>query len=206
MKNCGIALETLADYRDGRADADTAARIQAHLERDCIHCRQELDWLQRTAATLRASQEVKVPERSLARAHSLFRERFRAEVKQSPLASWLAQLQFDSRRSSLSMSGARSGAREGIQLVYSTVLYDIDLFQEPAGQGKWHLTGNVLPRAGEEIIVPDEIVLLSRDGSRRSFSPENEEFHLPSIPEGEYDVLFRLAPGEITIRSIGIGM
>ena len=205
MKNCGITLETLADYREGRADAGTTQQIRAHIDRDCPHCRQNLVWLQRTAETFREAHTVKVPEAALTRAHSLFRERFRPAPAPNPLLSWLARLQFDSRQSMPALAGARGAKREGVQLVYSTNVHDIELFQEPAEPGNWYMIGQVMPREGDAVIVLQEIVLTERNGSRLIFKPESEEFHLPSVPAGLYEIALRLAGGEITIPDVGIG-
>jgi hypothetical protein len=205
VKHCGIALETLADYQDGRADQATAEQVVTHLDQDCAHCLQNLSWLQHTRETLREAHAVTAPEAALARAHAIFRERFRPAPTSNALLSWLASLQFDSRRSAPALAGARGGKREGVQLVYTTENHDIELFQEPAEQGKWYMIGQVMPREGEETIVPQEIVLTERGGSRLTFHPEAEEFHLPAVPEGLYEISLRLAEGEIKMTDVGVG-
>ncbi len=206
MKRCGIAFETLADYHEGKADASVSARIREHLDRDCLHCRQNLAWLERATGTLREAPFVQVPEAALERARALFRERYPSPATlPNPLFAWLAQLQFDSRSSAPMLAGARGMKREGVQLVYSTEVHDIDLFQELSGEGTWYLIGQVMPRDGEATIVPQEVVLTERGGNRLTFAPESGEFHLPAIPEGIYDIALRLADGEITLPGVGIG-
>ncbi len=208
MKRCGIAFETLADYHEGKAEAGATAQIREHLDRDCPHCRQNLAWLERAEVTLRQAQPVQVPEAAMEKARALFREQFRPAVTASapnPVFAWLASLQFDSRSSTLALAGARGGKREGVQLVYSTEVHDIDLFQEPNAQGSWYLIGQVMPRNGETSIVPSEIVLTEQNGSRLTFTPEGEEFHLPAVPEGIYEIALRLAEGQITLPNVGVG-
>ncbi len=205
MKLCGIALETLADYQEGRADERAAAQIREHLDRDCVHCRQNLAWLQNATTTLREAHMVQVPATALTRAGAIFRERFRPTVVPNPLLSWLASLQFDSRNTLPALAGARGAKREGVQLVYTTNRHDIELFQEPTGQGNWVMIGQVTPREGDAVLIPYEIVLTERGGSRLTFTPQSEEFHLPSIPGGLYDIALRLTDGEITLPDVGVG-
>ena len=205
MNRCGIALETLADYQAGRADEKTAVQIREHLDRDCVHCRQYLAWMERTVTTLRQAHAVQVPERALTRAGAIFRDRFRPAVVANSLTSWLARLQFDSRSLSAAPAGARGAKHAGVQLVYTTSLHDIELFQEPNGRGDWVMIGQVMPREGDATIVLSEIVLTERNGTRLTFTPETEEFHLPAVPAGLYEIALRLRAGEITIPDVGIG-
>jgi hypothetical protein len=206
VKNCGIALETLADYQEGRADASSAEQIRVHLDQNCAHCLQNLVWLQHARETLREAHTIQVPETALKRAHSIFREQFRPVVASNPVLSWLAALQFDSRRNSPTLAGARGAKHDGIQLVYTTNVHDIELFQEPAGQGNWYMIGQVMPREGTATIIPNEIVLTERNGSRLTFRPDTEEFHLPAIPRGLYEIALRLNEGEITMPDVGVGL
>lgn len=200
----------MADYQEGRLDERAAAQVREHLEQECLSCRQNLAWLQRTSTTLRQAHTVQVPRSALTRAHSLFRERFRPAdavpaSSSNPFTAWLARLQFDSRNSMPALAGSRGAKREGTQLVYSTDIHDIDLFQELNAQGGWYLIGQVMPREGTAIIVPIEIILTERDGSRLAFIPQSEEFHLPSVPQGVYEISLHLADGEITLPSVGVG-
>lgn len=206
MKRCGIAFETLADYHEGKAEAGAAAQVRQHLDRDCLHCRQNLAWLERAVGTLRQTQPVQVPESALGRARALFRQRYPSPVAiPNPLFSWLAQLQFDSRSSAPMLARARGMKRDGVQLVYTTEAHDIDLFQEPSEEGTWYVIGQVMPRNGDATLIPQEIIMTERGGSRLTFAPDSGEFHLPSIPEGMYEIALRMRDGEITLPGVGIG-
>jgi hypothetical protein len=206
VKHCGIAMETLADYHEGRADASSAEQIRVHLDQNCAHCLQNLAWLQQAKETLREAHAVQVPERALTRAHAIFRERFRPAVVPNSGLSWLASLQFDSRRNSPALAGARGAKHDGIQLVYTTNVHDIELFQEPAEQGNWYVIGQVMPRESTATIIPQEIILTERNGSRLTFRPNAEEFHMPSVPRGLYEIVLRLGMGDITMPDVGVGL
>lgn len=205
VKRCNIAFDTLVDYTDGRLDANATARLRDHLASGCSACEANLAWLSSATQTLREAHRIQVPDRLLNRAAALYRERFPAPTPAAAPARplWPAQLRFDSR--SLGLAGARGAAAEAFELVYSTGTHDIELFQEPLEQGRWYLIGHVLPEAGDEIIVPEEVTLTAVDGERIVISPEAEEFHLPSVPAGRYDMSLRLAAGEIVLEGVGIG-
>lgn len=205
MKQCGLAFESLADYQEGRADADTVEQVRVHLDRNCAQCLQNLAWLQSARENLRQAYAVQTPEAALTRAHAIFRERFRPASAPNPVLSWLASLQFDSRRNAPVMAGARGAKRDGIQLVYTTNVHDIELFQEPAEAGNWYMIGQVMPREGDAKIVLKEIVLTERSGSRLTFTPDSAEFHLPAVPRGLYEIALRLTEGEITMPDVGVG-
>lgn len=206
MKPCGIAMEALADFQDGRAEASVAERVREHLDRNCPHCLQNLAWLQHAKETMREAHEVLVPEAARTRAHAIFRERFRPEAKANPVLAWLATLQFDSRRNAPTLAGARGARHSGVQLVYTTNIHDIELFQEPGEQDNWYMIGQVMPRESIESIVPREIVLTERGGAQFTFRPESEEFHLPAIPKGLYEIALRLPEGVITMPDVGVGI
>lgn len=206
MKHCGIAVETLADFQEGRAEERAAEQVRLHLDRNCAHCLQNLAWLQQTRETLREAHAVAVPETALTRAKAIFREQFRPTPVVHPIRAWLATLEFDSRRNSPTLAGARGAKRDGIQLVYTTSVHDIELFQEPGEQGNWYMIGQVMPREAPDRIIPQEIVLTESGGARLIFRPDAEEFHLPAVPKGLYEIALRLAEGVITMPDVGVGL
>ena len=201
VKRCGISFEALADYNDGRADENAAEEIRRHLSADCGHCRENLEWLRRAAQTMRAASEIQVPQTLVSRLHDVYADRFRMPVRKS----LLARLTFDSR-STPAFAGARGAAAEPVRLNFSTDLHDIDLWEEPAGPGRWYIIGQVLPREGAEVLQPEEIVFTSADGSRITVTPELPEFHLPSVPTGTYEVAVRLADTELLMRDVSVGI
>lgn len=201
MKRCGISFETLADYQDGMADVEASVQVRAHLDAGCAHCREILAWLNTSAVTLREAQRVQVPQTALDRAYVLFRERFRAPER----ISWLARLQFDSHRGLPALAGARGARPEGFQLIYSTDAHDIELFQEPTEAGTWYVIGQVMPREGDGTIVPQQVIFRAKEGGNVSVTPQTEEFHLPSVPSGLYQVSLRLAEGDIALADVSIG-
>ena len=206
VRHCGITQENLTDFHEGRAEVNISAQIRIHLDQNCAHCLQNLAWLEHAQETLREAHAIHVPERALIRAHAIFRERFRPAAVTNPVLSWLASLQFDSRWNSPRLAGARGTKRDGIQFVYTTDEHDIELFQEPGERGNWYMIGQVMPREGIATIIPREVVLTERNGSLLIYRPDAEEFHMPDIPKGLYEIAIRLTEGEITMPDVGVGL
>ena len=201
IKACRIPFESLVDYSENRAAADTAERIRAHLAADCPNCRATLDWLANATPQIHAAQQIEVPAYMLDRAHDLFRRRFPVPAR----PAWQALLQFDSR-DTLSFAGARGQIEGAFQLRFSAEQHDVTLFQEPMAGGAWYLIGQVLPKGGDAVIIPQEITLVGRDGGTQTFSPQAEEFHLSPIAAGAHDMTIRWEEGEIVLPGIEVGM
>ena len=200
VRVCRIPFESVADYAENRATPADAQRIAAHLAADCARCRATLAWLANATPQIRASQQVQVPQTALSRAYSLFRERMPAPVR--PI--WQALLQFDSR-SSLAFAGARGQAEGASQLRFSVEGFAITLFQEPTTGGAWYLIGQVIPTDSDDVIVPQAVTLVGQDGATQTFTPQAEEFHLPAIDAGTYDIHIRLDKAEIVAPAVQVG-
>ena len=200
VKRCSIPFETLADYYDGRVDENAVERIREHLAGGCGNCTEGLAWLQRTTQSMREAERTQVPQALVDRLHSLYAERFRAPVRRS----LLARLSFDSRPTP-ALSGARGSGEEAFKLNYRTDEHDIDIWEEPAGEGAWYLIGQVLPREGDEVFQPRQVVLTAPDGAEQSVIPELQEFHVSSVPSGVYKVAIRLDDSDILIPEFAVG-
>ena len=200
MKRCGISFETLADYHDGRADRQAEERIREHLSARCTHCTESLAWLERSTNTLREAARIPVPQSLVDRLQSIYAERFRMPVRQS----FLARLRFDGR-SETALAGARGAAREAFQLNYITDEHDVDIWEEPAGDGNWYVIGQILPREGDAVFQPRQVVLTPAAGEAITITPELPEFHLPSVPAGIYSAAIQLQDSEILIHEFSVG-
>jgi len=201
VKRCKMPFETLADYVEGRADAQATARVRQHLDAGCRQCRESLSWLEKAMGAIRETESVQVPAASLERARALFRERFRPAPARS---SWLARLSFDGRLAPLPAM-ARGVSDEGFQLVYSAEEYDVDIWQEPTEAGDWYLIGQVLPHVTESRAVPLEVILAGAAQTVFTVRPDGEEFHFTAVPAGVYRMRLRLADGEMVIPDLTVG-
>ena len=200
MKRCSVSFDVLADFKDGRADDSAAALVRAHLDAGCAHCRDGITWLDKMAATLVEARRVQAPDRLVERASVLFKERFRMPVR----PSLLARLSFDGRPS-FSPAGARGADQAAFRLSYSTDLHDVDVWEEPVGEGSWYLIGQVLPREGDNVYQPLEVILTAGSGVETSVTPDLPEFHLPAVAPGVYRMALKLADSEILIPEFTVG-
>ncbi|HLJ53770.1 MAG TPA: hypothetical protein VKT77_01960 [Chthonomonadaceae bacterium] len=200
MKRCGITFETLADFHDGRADAESAARVREHVDAGCTQCRETLAWIERAGGTMRDAARHPVPERLLDRMHAVYAERFRQPARRS-LMAWLT---FDGRATQMP-AGARGTPGPAIQLNYSTEEHDVEIWEEPTAEGRWYVIGQVLPREGEGTLTPSEVSLTDRDGVTRLVAPAMPEVHLPSVAAGPYTMVFKLADANIVISDLVVG-
>jgi hypothetical protein len=200
LKRCSIPFETLADYNDGRADERSAALVREHLAAGCAHCVDGIAWLRHVADTMQEAQRVQPPQRLVSRLHGLYAQRFRMPARRS----LLARLTFDGR-SARAFVGARGVEQAALRQNFSTDAHDIEIWQEPIDQGNWYLIGQVLPREGDEVIQPGEVVFTAANGEGASVTPELPEFHLPSIPAGVYTVSVKLDDADIVIPDLTVG-
>lgn len=199
MRRCGLPFEALIDYYEGRADDATVERVRTHLATGCQNCMTALARLERTLKAFREPGLIHAPVEALTRASALFRERFRKPER----PSLLAQLLFDSRATP-ALTGARGEAETSRQRVYSTDVYDIDLWQEREGEN-WYLIGQVMPKQEGLEARPEAVTLLLADGTALTAVFENEEFHLNNIPAGNYTLRVRLDEAELVLPDVAVG-
>jgi anti-sigma factor RsiW len=201
MNRCGISFEALVDYHDGRADAATVARVRAHLDAGCALCQSRLNQLAHDLVALReAVRADQVPDAWVERARQLHRDRFRRPAR----PSWFARLVFDSRATP-SLAGARGEESQAFQLLYSTEEFDLDVWQERAGEDRWHLIGQVLPRQGGGALTPDAATLTSPAGDTWSATLEAGEFHFTDVPSGSYWLSLDIDQAQLVVPEVTVG-
>lgn len=198
-QDCGIPFELLVDYREGRATTDASRQVQSHLASGCDACAEHMARLERLLSVLPEAQRVHAPEAAVERARALFRERFRAPARMT----LLARLTLDSRGAG-ALSAAR-GEAQPRQILYETDEYDLDLWEESVADGEWYLIGQVLPKSGAGTIAPESAVLTSAEGTEMRATAEGDEFHLPSVRAGIYQLRLRLGDTEIYIPDVTVG-
>lgn len=203
-----ITFEVLIDYYEGRLAGVKAEQVERHLSNGCESCRRELNWMSRympAVHQITSDVELHAPARTLNAAFQIYRDRFNQQSRFS-LPVLIARLIFDSRpQPSLVFAGARGGSYGENQVVYSTGEYDIDLWQEPTGEGLWYVIGQVLSRQGEDAITPDRVLLTANDGRTLLGKVEAGEFCLGSTPAGVYEARVTLPFSEIVLPDVAIG-
>jgi hypothetical protein len=203
MKRCRITFETLLAYCEGGAQAATQARVRKHLETGCAACEREVAWIQRLLSAFQMENPW-VPAQALAPARALFIDRYVRPETPSPLVQW-ARLLFDSR-TQLTPAFARGEQKPARHQIYRADGYEIELWQEALPQGACYIIGQVLPRKEGAIAVPESVVMTGEQGYRVTVTPEASEFHLPSVPNGRYQVQVRLPDAEIRLPEVAVGL
>jgi hypothetical protein len=206
MDECNLSFETLADYYEGRADAEASRRIRAHLEAGCAHCQSRLAWLTEFLPALHSATTAPEPapsEAALAYARNLIRGRTPVPARPS-LPVRIAQLLFDSRQAP-ALAGARGEGGQTARSLYATDDHYIDLWEERAQEGHYYLIGQVLPKAGGDPLLPESALLIQADGRTLTAQSEGTEFHVPAAPAGTYQLRLRLGAAEILMPEVVIG-
>src|SRR5947209_11597771 len=85
-------VEAVLLYAEGRADAGTSARVEAHLSSGCASCRETAAFMDDVIGTFRADAALAVPVEVRESALELFRSRTR---QPSLLQQIVATLAFD---------------------------------------------------------------------------------------------------------------
>lgn len=210
MNRCFVTFELLMDYREGRADATTQARVRTHLDAGCDDCRERLAWLEAALPTLHAAlteAETPAPESLVAYARDLFRERTRAPERPS-IRQVLARLLFDSRNAnSPALAGMRavSEGSRAYQCLYETEAYLIDLWEEHTPDDRSYLIGQAYSKSDNRSVLPESVVLTTAENDLLNASMEANEFHLPSVSSGTYQLRLRFPDEEILLNDVTVG-
>lgn len=200
MDDCRMDLRLLVDFQEGRLDPTAAEQLRTHLDAGCVACRDNLAWLERTFASLRATDLLPVPEAALKRARAIFRKRRRAPL----LPTLIARLIADSRRAQPALAGARGAARGVHQQLYSAGDYEIHLWQERTGDDAWYVIGQALLQEGE-VVRPSVAVLVQADGSLIASTWEDLEFHFSHVPAGTHQLHLLIDGLDIAIPDVEVG-
>ncbi len=211
MKVCLISPASRLDYREGRADSRTAARIRQHLESGCDACRTDLEWFGMFMPALQASLNEKAPSvsaRALEFAYDLMPSPV-PDTVQAPRRTLTARLIFDSLRPTGQLAYAREAASSSVHAVYRADQIDVDVWQEKAGDRRWVLIGQALPVGEAVLTAPQQVSLVSTtaDSQREPQQAflEDGEFTFDAVPGGEYTLRLQWEDQEILVPELMVG-
>jgi anti-sigma factor RsiW len=194
-----IEFATLADFVEGRLDADRRGDIETHLS-DCADCAGQAAQLGEVTHLMRNDVMEEAPRYARVAAANLFRAR-RLAAPPSPASTLrrvLAALKFDSLQMTPAF-GIRSTAATERQLLFTAYDKELHLQIAPVAE-RWQITGQVLgPCAGGEVEL---------NGAGETFGVTlNElcEFTLAPVAAGVYALTLRLRDVELEIPELVIG-
>ena len=199
QKACSISLETLLDFTEGRLDDTQRVALEAHLATRCATCQETLQWFGKVIPAL-APLPSPSPE-ALAFAKSLARLLPRTEpsAQRVPLIARLV-----SGSAPPALAGARGHQGSSIQRLYETDDYLITLWDEADSGATRYLIGQVYARQGTSV-VPQEVVLLPREGSVQRAEQEGSEFHAAGVAPGTYLLHCTLETVDLYVPEVEVG-
>ena len=211
MKVCLISSASRLDYREGRADSRTSARIHQHLEGGCAACRTDMEWFGTFMPALQASLSEEAPsvsKRALEFAYALMPSPA-AEPTRSSRRILTARLIFDSLRPAGQLAYVREAPGSSVHAVYRADQIDIDVWQEKAGDRRWVLIGQALPVGEAVLTAPQQVSLLLTSGVPQSEPQqavlEDGEFTFDAVAGGEYTLWLQWEDQEILVTELIVG-
>ncbi|HKP86920.1 MAG TPA: hypothetical protein VJZ26_12535 [Blastocatellia bacterium] len=196
MKNSPhISFDRIADLVEGRLASGERAEVSLHISA-CDQCSQLRARLARTMQLMRDDDSTDAPQPAISRAVSLFDSRKAAAP--SGLRRLMAALTFDSLEQTPAF-GMRSGEFAERHLLFMAGANKVHLQVTPSGE-EWIVAGQVLgPCSGGEVEAQ------GKRGLVKAALNESCEFTLPSLSDGEYDLVLRLGNTELEIPELKLG-
>jgi hypothetical protein len=195
-----IPSEVLLDYVEGRADAETAARVSAHLEAGCLRCARHHHFWTRVLSALRWATAPTPPEDVVARAIAQgARKPEGADRPESPWSPWqqiVARLTFDSRLQPA--AGVRETAAASFQLLFEAEGTGIDLLCE-CEEGIWRILGQAI---SPDALEPRWDVRAAGEQQVTVEADAHGEFCLAGLASGVYQLLLRGGGREILLPDV----
>jgi hypothetical protein len=197
-----ISEDVWSDFVEERVPADTAARIQAHLNTGCKKCAGQLARWRRMLAMLERSRVPEPPASVLRRAFDLFPQ---AAPRPGLLDRVIASLAFDSR-ANLMPAMARASTGASFNLVFTAADTSVYLWCEFDGV-RWQVNGQV---QAEEEGAFTSVVAVRAGGEAdaeqgvRAEVDEDGEFRLPDLASGGYDLLLPGAGREVILPAVNL--
>jgi hypothetical protein len=201
MTRCQMTFEELLNAYEGRADLASADLVRNHLAAGCPSCQQSWTWLQRVFSAAREMDRVPVPEWPVALATARFRERYARPERRT----LLARLSFDSHLQP-ALAPARGDQELTRHQIYSVDDYDIELWQESTSPKACYLIGQVLPKTGDQAMPLLSVSIVDAQGDTLRITPTADDFHLPDVSTGVYEIRIEMPEGEIRLSDVVVGM
>ena len=192
-----ISFAKLTDLAEDRLSEIERAECFAHVS-SCLSCAADLKQLRNTIDLMRTDTGEDAPQDLVRSVIEIFRRH--TESAKPLLRRLIAVLSFDSI-SAVPAFGLRSGAATTRQLIYSVEDCDVDL-RVTNEKEQWVVTGQILGTncAGGSVELKSDTTFES------AVLNELAEFTLPSIPDGNYVLRFRLTNMEIEVPELRLGM
>jgi hypothetical protein len=195
------SLEEWTDFARNRASAETAARMQRHLDEGCAACAQVLGMWRSVLEVASRQTGFQVPESGVQSAKALYRIARPERADSLPVR--LARLVFSSSGEPL-RDGVRGAAAATSHLLFEEGNRLLDLHMKPdSGRSLVSVAGQILDRAHPDHVYENSIVTILRQNDELARTATNEfgEFQLEFSP-GDNLMLTVNLEGEAVLVSV----
>lgn len=198
-------MEQLADYRENRSSPAEGDALRTHITAGCPACAERLAWIHSTVGANNAQAFPEPPDAVLKKARQLFRER----QNNGSVLDVIARLVFNGFAARPAFAGVREGGTDGVQLLFATDDYEIDLWGEEETPGAFYLIGSVRSKTSGTSVALSVASLRRADeteiGARLAVPETAGEFHFPAVAGGVYRLRLHLPETHITLPQVAIG-
>ncbi len=204
---CPYTFANRLDYHEGNVSPAMAQEIANHISSGCNECARSLVWMRSVLPAMHESAmmgQLSVSQRALKRAFAIMPPKV---VRENPIkrAVSVARLLMDNRSNGMAFAGARDLSGAPLRAMYQTDELDIDMMQEPASGGKWHLFGEAMSQDGEDVFSPDSVVLISSDSHQIGAEVDDAEFSFPPIQSGTYSLKIAWDDHDVVVEDLVVG-
>jgi hypothetical protein len=204
MRSCTVPFDRLVDLWEERLEARSADETVEHVAH-CATCRASMAWIEDYLPLLRRALHGAPDAPSLAFLHAA-RQIPREEtafVLADGLAVCIARPLFEER--STVAAGAR-GQSDAIHAAYSDGARIIEIWQEPAGGGRWHVLGQVTDRSTGAALTPASVILLDPNGNETAAELQGPQMHLPPVSAGVYSLYLDFRDDGLRVPEVVVGV
>jgi hypothetical protein len=201
MSEMHYSLEEWSDFARNRASAESAARMQRHLDEGCDACSQMLEMWRSVLEVAGREAAFHVPESGVQSAKELYR--IARPERPDSLPVRLARLVFSSAGEPL-REGVRGAAAATTHLLYEEGDYLLDLHMKPeVVRSLVSLAGQILDRAHPDQAYENSIVAILRRDEELARTTTNEfgEFQMEFSSGGNVMLTINLQ-GEAVLVSV----
>ncbi len=198
------SLEEWSDFARNRALAESAAKMQRHLDEGCDACTQVLEMWRSVLEVARRETDFQVPESGVQYARALYG--IARPERRDSLPLRLARLVFSSSEEPL-REGVRGAAAATTHLLFEEGNYMLDLHLKPeAERDLVSMAGQILDRAHPDHVYENSAVAILRQNDELARTATNEfgEFQLVFGPGGNLMLTVNLEGEGVLVSALPV--
>jgi anti-sigma factor RsiW len=194
-----IPYNRLIDLVEGELPPNERAHLAEHLA-VCIRCSGEVAHLERLIMSMRTDTSEDAPSAVIARAVNLMHSRTTLSSTAPSLRRHIVVMQRSAGAGFAPAFGVRSGPSSSQRLLFSSATHDVDLRIEPVDRA-WIVSGQVLG----ESAAGGWAELQGALSAQRAVLNQQNEFTLPPVPAGGYQLIVHLMNADVEVSELRIG-